>query len=119
MEAKRSGKASKHITEARAAAQRAKLDNQAQDRLSATAETTETTKTRKTRGKKEQRDPLARRNHHGLVVGLILRRDHLVLIAGDAGLRRRHVAAVAAGESGGRSGSKREKRRCGKRGKNA
>ena len=61
MEAKRSGKASKHITEARAAAQRAKLDNQAQDRLSATAETAETTTTRKTRGKKEQRDPLARR----------------------------------------------------------
>lgn len=58
MEAKRSGKASKHITEASAAAQRAKLDNQAEDRLRAT---TQTTKTRKTRGKKEQRDLLTRR----------------------------------------------------------
>src|ERR1041385_7800417 len=43
------------------------------------------------------RDALARRNHHGLVVGLILRRDDLLLIAGDAGLRRRRVAAATGG----------------------
>ena len=57
MGAKRSAKASKRITEARAAAQRAKLDEQAEDRRA----TSETTKTRKTGGKKAQRDPLARR----------------------------------------------------------
>ena len=65
------------------------------------------------------RDALARRNHHSLVVGLILRRDDLLLIAGDARLRPRHVAAVTAGEGGGRRGSERKKRRRGKRGKNA
>ena len=57
MEAKRSAKASKRITEARAAAQRAKLDEQAEDRRA----TPESTKSRKTGGKKAQRNPLARR----------------------------------------------------------
>ncbi len=57
IEEKRSARSSKHITEARAAAQRAKLDEQAEDRRA----TPETTKTRKTGWKKAQRDPLARR----------------------------------------------------------
>lgn len=56
MEEKRSARSSKHITEA-CAAQRAKLDEQAEDRRA----TPETTKTRKTGWKKAQRDPLARR----------------------------------------------------------
>src|SRR5260370_26417711 len=57
IEEKRSARSSKHITEARAAAQRTKLDEQAEDRHA----TPETTKTRKTGWKKAQRDPLARR----------------------------------------------------------
>ena len=57
MEAKCSAKASRRITETRAAAQRAKLDEQAEDRRA----TSETTKTRRTGGKKVQRNPLARR----------------------------------------------------------
>ena len=56
MEETRSARSSKHITEARAAAQRAKLDEEAEDRRAAP----ETTKTRKTGWKKAQRDPLAR-----------------------------------------------------------
>ena len=55
MEEKRSSeRTSKHITEARAAAQRAKLDEQAESR-SVTPEAP------KTRGKKEKPDLLARR----------------------------------------------------------
>jgi hypothetical protein len=58
MEAKRSGKPSHHITEARAAAQRAKLDSQAQESPPAGEETANT---KPAIGKKKQRDPLTRR----------------------------------------------------------
>lgn len=58
MEAKRSGKPSHHITEARAAAQRAKLDGQAQEGPPADQETA---KTKPANGKKKQGDLLTRR----------------------------------------------------------
>ena len=58
MEAKHSGKPSQHITEARAAAQRAKLDGQTEE---GPREGQKTSKTKQTSGKKEQRDLLTRR----------------------------------------------------------
>ena len=58
MEEKRSSeRTSKRVTETRAAAQRAKLDRQAESR----SVTPQSPKTTKTRGKKEQKDLLARR----------------------------------------------------------
>ena len=59
MESKRTGKPSKHVTDARAAAQRAKLDAQAEERRT-TAEQ-ETTQPKKPKTKKDQRQLLASR----------------------------------------------------------
>lgn len=59
MESKRTGKPSKHVTDARAAAQRAKLDAQAEERCT-TAEQ-ETTQPKKPETKKDQRQLLATR----------------------------------------------------------
>lgn len=59
MESKRTGKPSKHVTDARAAAQRAKLDAQAEERRT-TAEQ-ETTQPKKPKTKKDQRQLLATR----------------------------------------------------------
>ena len=59
MESKRTGKPSKHVTDARATAQRAKLDAQAEERRT-TAEQ-ETTQPKKPKTKKDQRQLLASR----------------------------------------------------------
>ncbi len=59
MESKRTGKPSKHVTDARATAQRAKLDAQAEERRT-TAEQ-ETTQLKKPKTKKDQRQLLANR----------------------------------------------------------
>ena len=59
MESKRTGKPSKHVTDARATAQRAKLDAQAEERRTTVEQ--ETTQPKKPKTKKDQRQILATR----------------------------------------------------------